>query len=122
LKTNFRSHHEARRDWGYSADYVKAIWLMLQQNTQEDYVIATGKTHSVKDLVELTFEYVGLNWKDFVFVDEKLYRPAEVHELKGDFNKAKRKLGWQPTMSFEDLIKTMIERDLESLKDKKFNM
>lgn len=113
---------EARRDWGYSADYVKAMWLMLQQNTPEDYVIATGKTHSVKDLVELAFGYVGLNWKDFVFVDEKLHRPAEVHELKGDFSKAKRRLGWQPTMSFEDLIKTMLERDLESLKDQKYNI
>lgn len=81
---------EARRDWGYSADYVKAMWLMLQQDSPKDYVIATGKTYSVKDLVELAFGYVGLNWKDFVVVDEKLYRPAELHQLRGDFSKAKK--------------------------------
>jgi GDPmannose 4,6-dehydratase len=113
---------EARRDWGYSADYVKAMWLMLQQDTPEDYVIATGRTYSVKDLVELAFGYVGLNWKDFVVVDEKLYRPAEVHELRGDYSKAKGKLGWEPTMSFEDLIKTMLEEDLKRLKDEERSM
>jgi GDPmannose 4,6-dehydratase len=112
---------EARRDWGYSADYVKAMWLMLQQDSPEDYVIATGKTYSVKDLVKFAFGYVGLNWEDFVVVDEKLYRPAEVHELRGDF-KAKRKLGWEPTMSFEDLVKTMLEEDLKRLKDQEFSM
>jgi GDPmannose 4,6-dehydratase len=113
---------EARRDWGFSGDYVRAMWLMLQQDRPEDYVIATGKTHSVKDLVGLAFGYVGLNWRDFVVVDEKLYRPAEVHELRGDFNKAKRKLGWDPTMSFEDLIKTMLEEDLRRLKDQEFSI
>jgi GDPmannose 4,6-dehydratase len=86
---------------------------MLQQNTPEDYVIATGKTYSVKELVELAFGYVGLNWKDFVVVDEKLYRPAEVHELRGDFSKAKRKLKWEPAMSFENLKRTMLEEDLK---------
>jgi GDPmannose 4,6-dehydratase len=113
---------EARRDWGYSADYVKAMWLMLQQNSPEDYVIATGKTYSVKDLVKFAFGYVGLNWKDFVVVDKKLYRPAEVHELRGDFSKAKRKLGWEPTMSFEDLIKAMLEEDLKRLENKELRM
>ena len=113
---------EARRDWGYSADYVKAMWLMLQQDSPKDYVIATGKTYSVKDLVELAFGYVGLNWKDFVVVDEKLYRPAELHQLRGDFSKAKRKLGWEPTMLFEDLIKTMLEEDLKRLKDQELSV
>ena len=113
---------EAKRDWGFSGDYVRAMWLMLQQDRPEDYVIGTGKTHSVKDLMELTFGYVALNWEDFVVVDEKLYRPAEVHELKGDFSKAKRKLGWEPTMSFEDLIKTMLEEDLKRLKDQELSL
>jgi GDPmannose 4,6-dehydratase len=113
---------EARRDWGYSADYVKAMWLMLQQDSPQDYVIATGKTYSVKDLVELAFGYVGLNWKDFVVVDETLHRPAELHQLRGDFAKAKRKLGWEPTMSFEDLIKTMLEEDLRRLENQELGM
>lgn len=106
---------DAKRDWGYAVDYVEAMWLMLQQEDPEDYVIATGETHSIKEFVELAFSYVGLNWQDYVVVDERLYRPAEVHELRGDFSKAKQKFGWQPTIKFEELVKMMVEADLERI-------
>ncbi|MEW6355708.1 MAG: GDP-mannose 4,6-dehydratase [Planctomycetota bacterium] len=106
---------DARRDWGYAGDYVRAMWLMLQQDEPEDYVIATGQTHSVRDLVELAFNYVGLNWKDFVVVDQALVRPAEVDLLTGDAGKARKKLGWAPTVDFEGLIKMMVDADLERL-------
>jgi GDPmannose 4,6-dehydratase len=109
---------EAKRDWGYSEDYVRAMWLMLQQAEPEDYVIATGETHKVRELVELAFSYVGLDWNDYVAVDESLYRPAEIYELRGDFSKARRKLGWEPTVSFKELIRTMVGADLEALKHK----
>ncbi|MDP2943922.1 MAG: GDP-mannose 4,6-dehydratase [Candidatus Omnitrophota bacterium] len=104
---------EAKRDWGFAGDYVRAMWLMLQQDKPDDYVIATGETHSVKEFVELTFSYVGLNWKDYVVIDKELYRAAEVLELKGDYSKAKKKLGWQPKVKFEELIKMMVETDLK---------
>jgi GDPmannose 4,6-dehydratase len=109
---------DARRDWGYSADYVKAMWLMLQQNEPEDYVIASGKTHSVQNLIEIAFNYVDLAWTDFVVVDERLYRPAEIKELRGDASKAKKKLGWEPSISFKDLIEMMVDDDLKRLKNK----
>lgn len=105
----------AKRDWGFAGDYVKAMWLMLQQDKPEDYVIATGETHSIKELVELAFEYVGLDWKRYVVVDPTLFRPSEVHELRGDFTKAKRILGWEPTITFRELIYMMIESDLKEL-------
>jgi GDPmannose 4,6-dehydratase len=108
---------EARRDWGYAADYVGAMWLMLQQDTPEDYVIATGTTYSVKELLELVFRYVGLNWKDYVVVDQDLYRPAEAYELRGDSSKARNKLDWEPTASFEQVIKMMVDEDIKRLKD-----
>jgi GDPmannose 4,6-dehydratase len=107
---------EAKRDWGYAGDYVKAMWLMLQQDKPEDYVIATGETHSIKDFVEIAFGHVDLGWKDYVVVDELFYRPAEIYELKGDFSKAKKKLGWEPTVSFEQLVQMMVDADLETLK------
>jgi len=110
---------EAKRDWGYAADYVKAMWLMLQQDEPDDYVIATGETHSVREFVELAFGYVDLDWKDYVVVDEKLYRPAEIYELRGDFSKARKKLGWRPTVSFEKLIKMMVDADMERLKNER---
>ncbi len=113
---------EAKRDWGFAGDYIKAMWLMLQQDEPDDYVIATGKTHSVKEFVEMAFEHAGLNWKDYVIVDKNLYRPAEVHQLKGNFEKAKRTLGWEPNVNFEELVKMMVEADLkrnqENYKDK----
>lgn len=104
---------EAKRDWGYAGDYILAMWLMLQQDSPDDYVIATGKTYSVKEFVELAFGCVGLNWQDYVRIDEKFYRPAEVHLLKGDYSKAKEGLGWKPKVKFEDLVKMMVETDLE---------
>jgi GDPmannose 4,6-dehydratase len=109
---------EAKRDWGYAGDYVQAMWLMLQQDEPEDYVVATGETHSIRELVELAFSYVGLDWKDYVIVDEILYRPAEIYELRGDFSKAKEKLGWKPTVSFKELIQMMMDSDLEALKQR----
>jgi GDPmannose 4,6-dehydratase len=106
---------EAKRDWGYAGDYVKAMWLMLQQDEPEDYVIATGKTHSVKEFVELAFCHVTLDWKDYVVTDEKLYRLAEIYELRGDFSKARKKLCWEPSVSFEELVQMMLDEDLRRL-------
>jgi GDPmannose 4,6-dehydratase len=103
---------DARRDWGYSADYVRAMWLMLQQDIPEDYVIAMGETHSVRDLIALAFGQVGLDWREYVVVDKSLFRPGEVIELRGDASKARRKLGWKPSLSFEELIRMMLDCDL----------
>lgn len=110
---------QACRDWGFAGDYIKAMYLMLQQDKPDDYVIATGETHSVKEFVELAFRYVGLNWKDYIVVDKTFYRPAEVYLLKGDYSKAKRKLGWKPKVKFQDLVKMMVDADLERLKGQK---
>jgi GDPmannose 4,6-dehydratase len=107
---------EARRDWGYAADYVKAMWLMLQQDEPDDYVIASEETHSVKELLEVAFSYVDLEWADYVVTDEKFYRPAEIYELRGDSSKARKKLGLKPTISFKDLIQMMVDEDLKKLK------
>jgi GDPmannose 4,6-dehydratase len=107
---------DARRDWGYAPEYVEAMWLMLQQDEPDDYVIATCETHSVRELVELAFSYVGLDWRDYVVIDEKLYRPGEINELRGDYSKAKKKLGWQPRTTFEELVRIMVEEDLKRLK------
>jgi GDPmannose 4,6-dehydratase len=109
---------EAKRDWGYAGDYVKAMWLMLQQKRPEDYVIATGEAHSITDLLEIAFSYVGLEWRDYVTVDEMFHRPAEINELKGDFSKAKKKLGWEPKVAFKELVQMMIDADIEELRSK----
>jgi GDPmannose 4,6-dehydratase len=106
---------EARRDWGFAGDYVEAMWLMLQQDHPEDFVIATGESHSVRDLVETAFGYVGLPVGPYVVVDPKLFRPAEVDILVGDASKARTKLGWTPTLSFDEMISTMVEADLKRL-------
>ncbi|MDD5594676.1 MAG: GDP-mannose 4,6-dehydratase [Candidatus Omnitrophica bacterium] len=106
----------AKRDWGFAGDYVKAMWLMLQQDNAEDFVVATGETHSVKEFLELAFNHVGLNWKDHVVIDKTFYRPAEVHLLMGDYSKARRKLGWKPTVKFEELVKMMVDSDLRKLR------
>ncbi|MFQ5672430.1 MAG: GDP-mannose 4,6-dehydratase [Nitrospinales bacterium] len=108
---------EARRDWGYAKDYVEMMWRMMQQDQPEDYVIATGKTHTVSDLARVAFEHAGLNWEDHVVQDPNLLRPAEVDLLVGDPTKAKEKLGWQPVVTFEGLIKMMVDADLERLED-----
>ncbi len=107
---------DSKRDWGFAGDYVKAMWLMLQQETPDDYVVSTGETHSVKELVEVAFSYVGLDYKDFVVIDERFIRPAEVDLLIGDNTKAKEKLGWAPEVSFEQLVKMMVDSDLAALK------
>ncbi len=106
---------DARRDWGYAPDYVRAMWLMLQQDEPEDYVVATGETHSVRELCEIAFGYLGLDYRDYVVQDPRYYRPAEVDLLVGDASKAKRKLGWEPSVSFEELIKIMVDADMENL-------
>ena len=93
------------------------MWLMLQQEKPEDYVIATGETHSVRELVEIAFNQVSLGWKEYVITDENLYRPAEVHELRGDFKKAREKLGWQPMVSFNEMVQMMVDADLKVVKN-----
>ena len=109
---------------GFAGDYVKAMWLMLQQKKPDDYVISTGITHSVRDLVQIAFDCVNLNWKDYVIVDPKFVRPAEVELLLGNSTKALKKLGWAPETSFEELIKMMIDADLERIENdiKLFNL
>ena len=105
---------DAKRDWGYAGDYVKAMWLMLQQDEPDDYVIATGETHSIEEFLTLAFDKVGLgDWKPYVRHDAKFLRPAEVDLLIGDPAKAKAKLGWQPEVNFEQLVAMMVEHDLE---------
>ncbi|HZO90777.1 MAG TPA: GDP-mannose 4,6-dehydratase [Chthonomonadaceae bacterium] len=103
---------EARRDWGFAGDYVEAMWRMLQQETPEDYVVATGETHSVRELVEVAFAHVGLDWQQYVVQDPAFYRPAEVDLLVGDAAKARRQLGWEPKVSFQQLIGMMVDADL----------
>jgi GDPmannose 4,6-dehydratase len=107
---------EAQRDWGYASDYVRAMHLMLQQPEPDDYVIATGETHSVREFCEQAFAVVGLDYRDYVKVDERFYRPAEVDLLVGDASKARRVLGWEPTHTLQDLIRDMVETDLRALR------
>ena len=101
------------RDWGYAPEYVKSMWLMLQQNEPEDYVIATNETHSVMEFVETAFDVVGLNGEDYVIKDDNFLRPIDVNYLKGDYSKAKKKLGWEPQIKFSELVKIMVKTDLE---------
>jgi len=108
---------DAKRDWGFAGDYVRAMWLMLQQDTPDDYVVSTGKTHTVQNLVECAFGCVGLNWQDYVYQDPNFMRPAEVDLLIGDSSKAKDQLGWEPQVQFEQLIEMMVEADLKLLQD-----
>lgn len=104
---------DAKRDWGYAKEYVEAMWLMLQQDQPDDYVIATGATHSVRELLEVAATHAGLDWRKHVDIDPRYYRPAEVDLLLGDASKAKEKLGWQPKTSFKDLIRLMVDADME---------
>jgi len=108
---------EARRDWGYAGDYVEAMWLMLQQEAPGDYVIATGETHSVREFAEIAFARAGLDWRQHVVEDQELKRPAEIDLLQGDYSKAKRVLGWQPRVSFRELIEMMVDADLKRYGD-----
>ena len=107
---------DARRDWGYAPDYVRAMWLMLQQDHPDDYVIATGETHSVQEFCEEAFSYVDLDWRKYVVQDERFKRPAEVDLLVGDASKAGRLLGWEPTVTFRELVRLMIDADLDALR------
>jgi GDPmannose 4,6-dehydratase len=108
---------DARRDWGYAGDHVRAMWLILQRETPDDYVIATGETHSVRDLVETAFAYVDLDWKEHVRTDESLVRgKAELYDLIGDSSKARRDLGWSPTVDFEELVHMLVDADLDRLR------
>lgn len=106
---------ESRRDWGFAGDYVEAMWMMLQQEQPDDYVICTGTTHSVREFCEAAFGHVGLNYEDYVVQDERFYRPAEVDLLVGDPKKAHQEMGWQPKVSFEDLVEMMVDADLQML-------
>ena len=105
----------AKRDWGFAGDYVRAMWLMLQQPKPEDYIVATGECHSVKEFAEIAFRQAGLNWKDHVVINKSFYRPAEVHLLCGDASKARRQLKWKPEVSFEQLVRMMVDSDIEHL-------
>lgn len=107
---------DSRRDWGFAGDYVKAMWLMLQRNTPDDYIIATGETHSVQEFLEEAFSYLNLDWRDYVIQDERYMRPAEVDLLVGDPSKAGRDLGWEPTITFRELVRLMVDADLQLLK------
>ena len=104
---------DARRDWGHAADYVRAMWLMLQQDLPGDYVVATGKSHSVREFLDLAASFAEVNWKSCVETDPRYFRPTEVDFLEGDASKARQVLGWQPETSFEELVRSMVERDLE---------
>ncbi|HCF25658.1 MAG TPA: GDP-mannose 4,6-dehydratase [Cyanobacteria bacterium UBA11049] len=114
-KKIYMGNLDAKRDWGYAKDYVKAMWLMLQQEKPDDYVIATGETHSVKEFLDLAFGYVNLDWQDYVEFDDRYLRPAEVELLIGDSTKAQQKLGWKPSVTFEQLVGLMVEADLKAL-------
>jgi GDPmannose 4,6-dehydratase len=107
---------DSQRDWGFAGDFVRGMWLMLQQDEPEDYILATGQTHTVRRFVELAFESVGLNWVDYVVQDPRFMRPADVDLLVGDPSKARLKLGWEATMTFEELIRLMVESELRNVK------
>ncbi|WP_044034451.1 GDP-mannose 4,6-dehydratase, partial [Microcystis aeruginosa] len=106
---------DSKRDWGYAKDYVRAMWLMLQQQEPDDYVVATNETYSIREFLDISFQYVNLNWQDYVEFDQRYLRPAEVDLLIGDSTKAREKLGWQPSVTFEGLVKLMVDADLAAL-------
>ena len=108
----------ARRDWGYAKDYVKAMWMMLQQDEPDDYVVARGETHSVEEFVTWAFDLVGLDWNEYVVIDKRFFRPAEAYELRGNTTKVREQLGWEPETSFEELVRLMVEEDVRRLKEK----
>lgn len=108
---------DAKRDWGYAKEYVEAMWLMLQQDEPDDYVVATNETHSIREFLEAAFSHAGLDWEDFVEIDPRYYRPAEVDLLIGDYSKAKQKLGWEPKTKFAALARLMVDADIRLLND-----
>jgi GDPmannose 4,6-dehydratase len=109
---------DAKRDWGFAGDYVKAMWMMLQQDTPDDYVVATNETHSVREFVELAFAFADLDWKKYVRVDSTYYRPSEVHLLQGDYAKAKKVLGWEPQVRFKELVRMMVDADVKRMQER----
>jgi len=109
---------DAKRDWGYAADYVRAMWLMLQQSEPANYVIATGESHSVKDLVETAFKHVGLDYEKYTTIDDRLYRPSEIYELRGNYAKTRKKLNWEPSVKFDRLIYMMVDSEIASLTER----
>ena len=113
----FLGNLEAKRDWGYAGDYVEAMWLMLQQEEPDDYVIATGETHSVREFLKEAFGYAGVDWNGYVETDSRYFRPLEVESLQGDASKAKRKLGWEPKVKFKELVKIMVDADIKDLEE-----
>ncbi|HEY6329604.1 MAG TPA: GDP-mannose 4,6-dehydratase [Blastocatellia bacterium] len=113
---------DARRDWGYAVDYVKAMWLMIQAGEPSDYVIATGETHSIREFLDLAFGRLGLDWNDYVEIDPRYYRPAEVDILLGDASKARRELGWEPSVGFEEMVALMVDHDLELAETEQANV
>src|SRR3954447_4709912 len=116
-KKLFLGNIDAKRDWGFAKEYVEAMWLMLQQEKPDDYVIATNETHSVREFLEVAFQHVGLDWRKYVDIDPMYFRPAEVELLIGDYSKAKKQLGWQPKTTFVELTKLMVDADIKLLKD-----
>jgi len=112
----FLGNLDAKRDWGYAKEFVEAMWLMLQQDKPDDYVIATNETHTVREFLEVAFSHVDLDWKKYVEIDPRYFRPAEVELLIGDYSKAKKKLGWEPKTKFADLTKLMVDSDMELLR------
>ena len=118
-KKLFLGNLDARRDWGFAGDYVKSMWLMLQQPEPNDYIIASGESYSVRDFLDEAFGYLELDWKDYVEIDERYLRPAEVHHLLGNSAKAKEKLGWKPDTTFKELVKMMVDHDLELARQEK---
>ena len=109
---------DAERDWGFAGDYVRAMWLMMQQDTPDDYVVSTGQRHTVRDFCQVAFDHVGLNWEDYVEIDPAFLRPADVNTLCGDFSKARENLGWQPEVTFEQLVQMMVDTDLDRVSGK----
>lgn len=114
-KKLYMGNLDAKRDWGYAKDYVQAMWLMLQQENAGDYVVSTGETHSVEEFLEVAFGYVNLKWQDYVAFDERYLRPTEVDLLIGDCTKAKQLLNWRPSVTFEELVKLMVDADIQAL-------
>lgn len=107
---------DVKRDWGYAPEYVETMWLMLNQKEPNDYVVSTGESHSIKDFLEIAFNYVNLDWSDFVKIDTKFFRPSEIYEVKGDSSKARTALGWEPKIKFSEIVKIMVDEDIKLLK------
>jgi GDPmannose 4,6-dehydratase len=113
----FLGNLDAKRDWGYAPEYVEAMWMMLQHDEPTDLVIATGESHTVREFTELAFDHAGLDWKEYVELDPRYYRPTEIDHLQGDPSKAKRVLGWEPKTNFQDLVRLMVDADVQLLDD-----